>query len=91
LTDTVEKQTEVRGSSSSWRPLQVSTFRDLLVADGVPDVGTFMQNIGAALSIELLDSRVGYLMPVWRGSTLLVGVEDVVLRLHDRVARISAV
>jgi len=26
-----------------------------------------------------------------RSSTLLVGVEDVVLRLHDRMARVSAI
>jgi MFS family permease len=31
-----------------WRPLRVSTFRNLLVADVVADVGAFMQNVGAA-------------------------------------------
>jgi len=36
------------GSSSLWRPLRVSTFRDLLLADFASDVGTFMQNVGAA-------------------------------------------
>jgi MFS family permease len=36
------------GSSSLWRPLRVSTFRNLLLADVVSDVGTFMQNVGAA-------------------------------------------
>jgi MFS family permease len=29
-------------------PLRVSTFRNLLVADVVSDIGTFMQNVGAA-------------------------------------------
>jgi MFS family permease len=48
LTDTVEKQMSVRGSSSLMRPLRVSTFRNLLVADVVSDIGTFMQNVGAA-------------------------------------------
>jgi len=36
------------GSSSLWRPLRVSTFRNLLLADVVSDIGTFMQNVGAA-------------------------------------------
>jgi MFS family permease len=48
LTDTVEKQNTVRGFSSLLRPLRVSTFRNLLVADVVSDIGTFMQNVGAA-------------------------------------------
>jgi MFS family permease len=37
-----------RVSSSLLRPLRVPTFRNLLVADVVSDVGTFMQNVGAA-------------------------------------------
>src|SRR5882762_4884740 len=36
------------GSGSLWRPLRSSTFRNLLVADVVSDVGTFMQSVGAA-------------------------------------------
>src|ERR1700678_3734160 len=48
LTDTVEKRLRVPGSSSLWRPLRASTFRNLLIADVVSDVGTFMQNVGAA-------------------------------------------
>ena len=43
-----EKNLRTRGSSSLWRPLRVSTFRNLLVADVVSDIGTFMQNVGAA-------------------------------------------
>jgi MFS family permease len=31
-----------------WRPLRVSTFRNLLIADVVSDIGAFMQNVGAA-------------------------------------------
>jgi len=38
----------LRDSSSLWRPLRVSTFRNLLIADVISDVGTFMQNVGAA-------------------------------------------
>jgi MFS family permease len=48
LTDTVEKQNKARGSSSLLRPLRASTFRNLLIADVVSDIGTFMQNVGAA-------------------------------------------
>src|SRR6202050_3698597 len=36
------------GSSSLWRPLRVATFRNLLLADVVSDIGTCMQNVGAA-------------------------------------------
>jgi MFS family permease len=35
-------------STSLWRPLRSSTFRNLLIADVVSDVGTFMQSVGAA-------------------------------------------
>jgi MFS family permease len=48
LTDTAEKNLSSQGSSRLWRPLRVSTFRNLLVADVVSDIGTFMQNVGAA-------------------------------------------
>jgi MFS family permease len=48
LTDTAEKNLPSQDSSSLWRPLRVSTFRNLLVADVVSDIGTFMQNVGAA-------------------------------------------
>jgi MFS family permease len=48
LTDTSEQSFSAPGSSSLWRPLRTSTFRNLLVADVVSDIGTFMQNVGAA-------------------------------------------
>jgi len=48
MTDTAEKSMTAQGSSSLWRPLRVSTFRNLLVADVVSDIGAFMQNVGAA-------------------------------------------
>src|ERR1700744_3758465 len=34
--------------TSLWRPLRSPTFRNLLLADVVSDVGTFMQSVGAA-------------------------------------------
>jgi MFS family permease len=48
LTDTTGKNLKAQGSSSLWQPLRVPTFRNLLVADVVSDIGTFMQNVGAA-------------------------------------------
>src|SRR5712675_2578517 len=35
-------------TASVWRPLRGRTFRNLLIADVFSDVGTFMQNVGAA-------------------------------------------
>jgi MFS family permease len=35
-------------SPSLWRPLRVTVFRNLLIADVISDVGAFMQNVGAA-------------------------------------------
>jgi MFS family permease len=34
--------------TSLWRPLRATTFRNLLAADVVSDMGTFMQSVGAA-------------------------------------------
>ena len=48
MTDTAQEKLGLRGSSGLWRPLRVSTFRHLLIADVVSDIGTFMQNVGAA-------------------------------------------
>ena len=39
---------EVRTEWSTWRPLHLPIFRNLLVADLVSDTGTFMQGVGAA-------------------------------------------
>src|SRR5579863_6214830 len=33
---------------STWRPLRLPMFRNLLIADLVSDMGTFMQGVGAA-------------------------------------------
>jgi MFS family permease len=48
LTDTAQKNLGVQDSPTLWQPLRVPTFRNLLFADVVSDVGTFMQNVGAA-------------------------------------------
>ncbi len=39
---------EVGTEWSTWRPLHLPIFRNLLVADLVSDMGTFMQGVGAA-------------------------------------------
>ncbi len=36
------------GSPNLWRPLRVTIFRNLLIADVISDAGAFMQNVGAA-------------------------------------------
>ncbi len=48
MTDTAVKKLTPQGASSLWRPLRLPTFRNLLVADVVSDIGTFMQSVGAA-------------------------------------------
>ena len=40
--------TEARTRWTAWRPLRVPMFRNLLIADLVSDIGTFMQGVGAA-------------------------------------------
>ena len=36
------------GTPSLWRPLRTPIFRNLLIADVMSDIGTFMQTVGAA-------------------------------------------
>jgi MFS family permease len=48
LKDISEKNSKTRTSSNLWQPLRVPTFRNLLLADVVSDIGTFMQGVGAA-------------------------------------------
>ena len=48
LTDTTDNSSTASSSLSLRKPLRVPIFRNLLVADLVSDIGTFMQNVGAA-------------------------------------------
>jgi MFS family permease len=41
-------RSEVGTEWSTWRPLRLPIFRNLLVADLISDMGTFMQSVGAA-------------------------------------------
>src|ERR1700726_1448949 len=57
-------------SASFWRPLRSSTFRNLLIADVVSDVGTFMQSVGAAWLMVSLSAGPMYVALVQPASTL---------------------
>src|SRR5437667_4445874 len=53
-----------------WRPLRTPIFRQLLVADIVSDVGTFMQGVGAAWLMVSLGAGPGYVALTQTASTL---------------------
>jgi MFS family permease len=46
---------------SPWSPLSIPIFRNLLIADFVSDVGTFLQGVGAAWLMTSLTSRPIYI------------------------------
>src|SRR5258707_7495870 len=58
------------GSGSVWRPLRSSTFRNLLIADVVSDVGTFMQSVGAAWLMVSLNAGPMYVALTQTASAL---------------------
>jgi hypothetical protein len=60
LTDTAEDNPKAAVSASLWRPLRGPIFRNLLIADVVSDVGTFIQNVGAAWLMVSLGAGPGY-------------------------------
>src|ERR1700722_8350796 len=53
-------QPVISGSASPWRPLRIPIFRNLLIADLVSDIGTFMQTVGAAWLMTTLTSSKTY-------------------------------
>ncbi len=57
-------------SASAWRPLRVPIFRNLLIADLVSDVGTFMQTVGAAWLMTTLTSSTTYIALIQTASAL---------------------
>src|SRR5580692_8512517 len=62
-----------RGNSptlSPWRPLRVALFRNLLIADLVSDIGTFMQTVGAAWLMTTLTSSSIYIALIQTASAL---------------------
>src|SRR5258707_14765028 len=46
--DSTESAPLGNGTPSLWRPLRTPVFRNLLIADVMSDIGTFMQTVGAA-------------------------------------------
>src|ERR1700681_3723221 len=53
-----------------WRPLRTPIFRQLLIADVVSDVGTFMQSVGAAWLMVSLGAGPQYVALTQTASTL---------------------
>jgi MFS family permease len=58
------------GVSGLWRPLRTPMFRQLLVADIVSDVGTFMQGVGSAWLMVSLGAGPLYVALTQTASTL---------------------
>jgi len=57
-------------TTSLWRPLRTPTFRNLLIADVVSDVGTFMQSVGAAWLMVSLNAGPIYVALTQTASAL---------------------
>src|SRR5258706_1542619 len=56
--------------TSLWQPLRSSTFRNLLIADVVSDIGTFMQSVGAAWLMVSLNAGPMYVALTQTASAL---------------------
>ena len=70
MTETAEKNLKVREPATLWRPLRVAAFRNLLLADVVSDIGTFMQNVGAAWLMVSLGAGPVYVALTQTASSL---------------------
>src|SRR5271156_1686874 len=53
-----------------WHPLRIPLFRNLLIADLVSDIGTFMQSVGAAWLMTTLTSSSLYVALIQTASAL---------------------
>src|ERR1700691_3459694 len=58
------------GPPSLWRPLRTPLFRNLLLADVMSDMGTFMQSVGAAWLMVSLGAGPMYVALTQTASTL---------------------
>src|SRR5919201_99393 len=58
------------GAVDLWRPLRTPIFRQLLIADVVSDVGTFMQSVGSAWLMVSLGAGPLYVALTQTASTL---------------------
>ena len=59
-----------QGASTMWHPLSAPIFRNLLIADLVCDVGTFMQSVGAAWLMVSLHAGPLYVSLIQTASAL---------------------
>jgi MFS family permease len=59
-----------RATTTLWRPLRLPTFRNLLIADVVSDLGTFMQSVGAAWIMVSLNAGPLYVALTQTASAL---------------------
>ena len=55
---------------SPWHPLRIPIFRNLLIADLISDIGTFMQTVGAAWLMTTLTSSSMYVALIQTASAL---------------------
>src|SRR5437879_3232108 len=55
---------------TAWRPLRLPMFRDLLIADLVSDIGTFMQSVGAAWLMTSITTSPMYVALIQTASAL---------------------
>lgn len=65
-----KKDLAMRDSASLGRPFRVPVFRNLLIADFVSDIGTFMQNVGAAWLMVSLHAGPGYVALIQTAASL---------------------
>jgi MFS family permease len=63
-------KSEASAALSPWRPLRVALFRNLLIADLVSDIGTFMQTMGAAWLMTTLTTSTVYIALIQTASAL---------------------
>jgi MFS family permease len=63
-------QSEISRPSGPWQPLRSPTFRNLLAANLVSDIGTFMQSVGAAWLMTSLTNNPLYIALIQTASAL---------------------
>ena len=63
-------QSEVSRATGPWRPLANRTFRNLLAADLISDIGAFMQSVGAAWLMTSLTNSPLYIALIQTASAL---------------------
>jgi MFS family permease len=64
------KKNEALMPTEAWRPLRVALFRNLLIADLVSDIGTFIQSVGAAWLMTSLTTSTMYIALIQTAAAL---------------------